>query len=82
MAKLDLLRRHSNAYLDICGTGLFRYGMLKYGVDQVGAERFLFGTDFPVCSVGMQVGGVMTEDLTPAERQAIFADNAKRLLRL
>jgi predicted TIM-barrel fold metal-dependent hydrolase len=82
MAKLELLRRHPNAFLDICGTGLFRYGMLKYGVDQVGAGRFLFGTDFPVCSVGMQVGGVLTEDLTPAERQAIFADNAKRLLHL
>lgn len=82
MAKLDLLRRHPNAYLDICGTGLFRYGMLKYGVDQVGAGRFLFGTDFPVCSVGMQVGGVLSEDLAPAERQAIFADNAKRLLQL
>lgn len=80
MAKIDLLKRYPNAFMDICGTGLFRYGMLQYGVHELGAERFLFGTDYPVCSVGVQIGGVDAEPLTDAERTAIYSGNAKRLL--
>ena len=80
--KLELLKRHPNAFLDICGTGLFRHGMLEYGVEEVGVERFLFGTDFPVCSVAMQIGGVLGENLTRKQREAIFAGNAKTLLGL
>lgn len=80
--KIELLKRNGNAYMDICGTGLFRYGMLAYGVRQLGAERFLFATDFPTCSVGMQIGGVESEDLTDAEREQIYSKNARRLLGL
>ena len=80
--KLDLLKRYPNAFLDICGTGLFRHGMLKYGVAAVGVERFLFGSDFPVCSAAMQIGGVLGENLTHTQREAIFAGNAKRLFEL
>lgn len=80
LARLELLKRHDNAYMDICGTGLFRFGMLKYGVDLVGSEKFLFGTDFPVCSIGMQIGGVLAERITDPQRRNIFALNARRLL--
>ena len=80
--KLELLKRHPNAFLDICGTGLFRHGMLEYGVKEVGVERFLFGTDFPVCSAAMQIGGVLGENLTHKQREAIFAENAKKILGL
>jgi predicted TIM-barrel fold metal-dependent hydrolase len=51
-------------------------------VKEVGVERFLFGTDFPVCSVAMQIGGVLGENLTRKQREAIFAGNAKTLLGL
>lgn len=80
--KLELLKRHPNAFLDICGTGLFRHGMLEYGVKEIGVDRFLFGSDFPVCSAAMQIGGVPGENLTSKQREAIFADNAKRLFEL
>ncbi|NLF92576.1 MAG: amidohydrolase [Oligosphaeraceae bacterium] len=82
LQKLALLKRHPNAYLDICGTGLFRHGMLAYGVKEVGVERFLFGSDFPVCSAAMQVGGVLGENLTRKQREAIFAGNARKLFAL
>ena len=78
--KLDIMKRYPNLYLDVCGTGLFRYGMLKHGVDMLGAERFLFGTDFPVCNAAMQVTGVLSEPLSDADFELIFAGNAKRLL--
>ncbi|MEA4822668.1 MAG: amidohydrolase family protein [Clostridiaceae bacterium] len=82
LRNLERLERYPNAYLDICGTGLFRNRMLWYGVNRVGAERFLFGTDYPVCNPAMQVAAVEYERLTDAERELIFAGNFKRLLNL
>ena len=82
MEKLELCKKYPNASLDICGTGLFRNFMLEYGVKTIGAERFLFATDYPTCNVGMQVGAVEYAYLTEEQRELIFNGNARRLLGL
>ncbi|MBR2373770.1 MAG: amidohydrolase family protein, partial [Lentisphaeria bacterium] len=66
-------------YLDLSGSGLFRWGMLRKGIDMIGAERILFGSDFPVVSSGMTVAGVLFEHITPAEQSMIFRENFLRL---
>ena len=76
-----LMKDYENYYLDLSGTGLFRFGMLRYGIDQVGANRFLFGTDFPICNPFMYIGGIESDyTLTEEEKRAIFFDNAQSLL--
>ena len=70
-----LAQKHSNMYLDLSGSGLFRMGMLRKGIDMLGAERILFGTDYPVCNPGMNVAGVLFENLTDREQKLIFRDN-------
>ncbi len=82
LAHLERLKKYKNAYLDLSGTGLFRLSMLAHGVREVGAEKFLFGSDYPICSPGMNVGGVLYESITERDRALIFAGNAKRLLGL
>ncbi len=82
MAHLERMEKYPNAYLDLSGTGLFRYAMLAHGVNRLGAERFLFGTDFPVCNASMQVGGILSEYLRPEDYALIFSGNARRLLGL
>lgn len=82
MQHLERMQSCPNAYLDICGTGLFRNRMLSYGVNLLGAERFLFGTDYPVCNPAMQVAGVEWEIDSINDLEAIFSKNAKRLLNL
>ena len=77
---LDRMRSHENAYLDISGTGLFRNNLLRYGIDRVGKERFLFGTDYPICNPAMQVHGVLYEMLTDAEYEAVFSKNFLALI--
>ena len=79
LARSELVGRYRNLYLDISGTGLFRWGMLKYCIKTFGAEKILFGTDFPICSPAMYVAGVLAEDLSPEEYQLIFAENFLRL---
>ncbi len=72
-----------NYYLDLSGTGLFRHGMLCRAVREMGADRVLFGTDYPICTPAMYVGGVMYDPfLTDEEKALVFAGNAKHLLGL
>ena len=76
------MKKYDNIYLDLSGTGLFRFGMLKRLVDQVGAERILFGTDHPICNPAMYVAGVMHERISERNMSLIFSENAKRLLEI
>jgi len=79
---IDRMKKQDNVYLDLSGTGLFRLGMLRYTIDKVSKDRILFGTDYPVCNPAMYVSGVLYEKLTDAEYDAIFYENAARLLQM
>ncbi len=82
LSHLERMRKYRNLSLDLSGTGLFRYGMLKYGVEQLGAERFLFGTDYPICNPGMYVQAVKHEHIPEEAKELIFHGNAERILGL
>ena len=79
---IEQMKKNDHVYLDLSGTGLFRFGMLSKLVSEVGAERILFGSDYPVCNAGMYVGGVLAERIPDDAKEKIFAGNAKRLLKL
>ena len=73
----------SNYDLDLSGYGIFRHGMLRHAIDEFGAERFLYGSDYPTCNPGMYIGGVLLDSLIKdSEKELVFAANAKRLLKL
>lgn len=80
MRHLEIMKKHDNVFLDISGTGIFRYGLLKKMVETVGAERILFGSDYPICNLKMYVGGVLGEKISDSAKEYIFSKNAKRLL--
>ena len=72
-----------NYYLDLSGYGMFRYGMLRKAIDSFGIDRILFGSDYPTCHPGMYLGGVLFDNLvTDTEKEKIFFENAKKLLKL
>ena len=81
MRHLKRMDISENYYLDLSGTGLFRHAMLARGIAEHGAERFLFGSDFPTCNPAMFVGGVALDDLlSPEDKEKILCSNAKNLL--
>ena len=83
MRHIARAKMSDNYYLDISGTGITRYGMLKRAVDVLGADRILFGTDFPICDPTMYVGALLNDrHLTDSQKEQILSQNAKRLLRL
>lgn len=79
---IDIMKKCDNVYLDLSGTGILRYGVVKRLVSDVGAERILFGTDYPICNPMAYIGGVMGEPLSDREKELIFSGNTKRILGL
>ena len=75
----EVIKKYPNLYLDISGTGLFRWGMLRNAVDVLGAEKVLFGSDFPVCSAGMNLHGALSEHLSEEEFKLVMGGNFRRL---
>lgn len=79
---IERMRKYDNVYLDLAGTGIFRFGCIRHLVDEVGEDRILFGTDYPICNPDMYVHAVLGEHLGDRVTQKIFHDNAARLLKL
>ena len=78
---LKRMKESENYYIDISGTGLFRLGMLRRFIKEFSVDRILFGTDYPVCSPAMYVGGIALDStFTEEEKIKIFSGNAERLL--
>jgi predicted TIM-barrel fold metal-dependent hydrolase len=46
--RIALAARFENLYLDICGHGYQRMGVLELAVQQAGRERVLYGSDFTI----------------------------------
>lgn len=79
-AHIAMMRKYDNLHLDLSGTGLFRLGLVRHLIDNVGAERILFATDYPICNPRMYVQAIYGENLTEKERELIFCKNARRIL--
>ncbi len=77
--RIDLVAALPNLHLDISGTGIDRFGILRYAIDTAGPSKLLFGTDYPINNAAVYVGGASFEPLTAAERAALFSGNFRRL---
>lgn len=78
---IECMKKAENYHLDLAGYGVFRHGMLRRGIDLFGAERFVFGSDYPTCNPAMYIGAVTLDpSIRDSERELILSGNAKRLL--
>ncbi len=72
-----------NYCIDLSGYGIFRHGMVRHAIDLYGADRIIFGSDYPTCNPAMYIGGVRDDFLlTDTEKEKILSLNAKRLLKI
>lgn len=81
LAAARLARRFSNVYLDLSGD-VYSLGLVRWLVDQAGAERVLFGSDMTFCDPRPQLGVVLDADITLQEKRLILGENARRLFGL
>ncbi len=78
---LDLCRNYPNLYCELCSSVVCN-GVMEKLVEEVGAERILFGSDTPLMDTGYQLGRVLTARIAPAEKEFILYRNAARLFHL
>lgn len=70
-----------NVYVDTSGSQAFA-GMVEYGVDVLGADRLLFGSDVFGRDFAVQLGRIHAARISATDKRKILRDNAVRLLRL
>jgi hypothetical protein len=79
-ARIGLAAVHPNLYLDICGNGFERMGVLELAVETAGPERVLFGSDFTINDPAGVIARIQKSRLDEATRRKVLGDNVRRLL--
>ncbi|GAB3808844.1 hypothetical protein GCM10028798_35580 [Humibacter antri] len=76
---LELALEHPQLHLEICGS---RYSgtVLSRTVAAIGADRVVFGSDFPFIDLRPALGRVAFADLTESDRRAVLGGTARHLL--
>ncbi|HEX4212416.1 MAG TPA: amidohydrolase family protein [Candidatus Dormibacteraeota bacterium] len=75
------VRAHPNVLVDTSG-GQPLAGLVEYAVAQLGAERVIYGSDWPIRDYATQRGRVLGADLARRDRDLVLAGNAARILGL
>lgn len=82
-ADAPIYRGLDNVYFDTCSSLPFiSADEAKALIDMFGADRFFFGTDFPMWDAVEELERFNKIPLTESERELILAGNIKRLLNL
>jgi len=74
-------KQYPNIYLDTTSSS-FDNGMLEFAVEELGAERILFGSDLPLLDPVLQVAKVRQSEITEDQKDLILHGNIDRLLQL
>ena len=70
---------HANVYLEYCGSFVPKCTW-RQALDQVGAEKLIFGTDTLVHDQAWELGRLLSEDITDEELRLILSENIERIL--
>jgi predicted TIM-barrel fold metal-dependent hydrolase len=71
----------TNVWVDTAATTLlYDPAIFRIVSDLIGAERILFGSDYPLLSPRTQIDAVGRAQLSLEERNAVLGDNAAGLL--
>ena len=68
-----------NVAVDYCGS-INEKGAYEMGVDILGPDRVVFGTDLPGGDYYINAGRILELDASDEVKQRIFADNILRIL--
>lgn len=79
-ARIEIVAKHKNTYIDLSGSGIERVGILEKAVKEIGAPRVLYGSDFTINEPSGVIARVDNAFLTPEERELILFRNVEHLL--
>ena len=70
-----------NIFLETC-TSYGDHGSIEFLVEGAGADRVLYGSDMPLMDARIQVGRIVTADISDNAKRQVLGLNAIRLLGL
>lgn len=70
-----------NIYLETC-TSFGEHGTIEFLVEGAGEDRVLFGSDMPLMDARLQVGRIVTADLSDEVKCKVLGLNTIKLLGL
>lgn len=76
-ACIDCAKKVKNIYVDT--SGQFELPILRKAVKELGADRVLWGTDWPYKSAAAEIMKFLDVDLTEEEKEKIFRTNALKI---
>lgn len=80
---IERAKKFKNYYVDLSGSGIHRYGATRRLVNEIGAEKVIFGSDYAISNLQMYVDGIVRDTLLSSEeKRLILAENTKRILKL
>jgi hypothetical protein len=74
----DAAKQYENFYLETCNSMAW-YGLIERLVNNVGADRVIFGTDMPFMSPDQQIGRVLFARISDDDKRKILGQNALTL---
>ncbi len=75
---IKVAKEYPNVYLDTASSRLYPE-VIEMMVDEVGAERVLYGSDVPFLTPVTQVGKIVYADIKESEKEMILGLNAAKL---
>lgn len=76
---IELAKKYDNVVLEICYTTTGR-GMIEFLVENVGADRVLYGSDQPMRNPAPQLAWVCYSKIPVEDKKKILAGNIQRIL--
>lgn len=80
---IEMLKRQYNRqiYVDLAGD-IFYKGMIEFFIKEIGSEKVLFGTDIPWTDPVFCLINVLNSNISEADKENIFYNNAAKLFNL
>ena len=78
--RCELAAQRPNLYLDVCGHGIQRAGVLDLAVKWAGPERVLFGSDYTVNDPAAVIATIQASYLEEGVKGKVLAGNVRRML--
>lgn len=78
--RIGLTAQYPNLYLDICGNGFQRMGVLENAINTAGPDRVLFGSDFTINDPAGVIARIQVSNFDEPTRAKVLGGNLSRLL--
>lgn len=79
---VEVARRHDNVWLDTSGWVMVAGGSMEVALRELGASKFVFGIDYPLCDIDSWIARLERLPLSDSDRERIAWRNAAELMKL